>query len=141
MGDVFDDLREEGHITSRQHLTAMLFLRDLQASHGSSGGLVGDTTPRVQTGLQQRLAPPDGHGHYALARLDNRLHRLRSHERRLMGALVKVREQARGSLSDLGRMASGYKTSRTTRAVMVGRIGALLDTLAEEYLGPESNAA
>jgi hypothetical protein len=137
MGDVFDDMRDEGHLSARQHLTAMLLLRDLRAHHGTSAGLVGDISPRVQMCAQARLAPPDGRGGVELGKLDVRLARLRSHERRLMGSLVMCREKARGTLADLGRMASGYKTSRTTRAVMVGRIGALLDTLAEEYLGPE----
>lgn len=138
MGDVFDEMRDEGHLSFRQHLAAMAFLADLQASHGSSAGLVGDMSPRVQVGLRAPLAPPAGQGGVELVKLDERLgKKLRPHERRLMGALVMCREKARGTLADLGRLASGYKTSRTTRAVMVGRIGALLDTLAEEYLGPE----
>ncbi len=138
MGDMISDLHGEGHISARQLRAALAFLNDLHAWHGSSEGLVmGDMQDRVQLCRGARLWPPGGSSSASLAALDARLNRLRGHERRLMASLVKCRELARGSLSDLGRQLSGYKTARTTRAVMVGRIGALLDTLADEYLGPE----
>lgn len=136
MSDVISDLHTEGHITPRQFRAAVAFLCDLQASHGSSGGLVGEVAERVQTGVRARLWPPGGPA--GIVALDQRLRRLRPHERRLMAFLVTHSELARGSLSDFGRTHSGYQTARTTRAVTVGRIGALLDTLAEEYLGPET---
>jgi hypothetical protein len=44
----------------------------------------------------------------------------------------------RGTLSDLGRQRSGYATQKTARAFAVGRVSALLDTLADQYLGVEA---
>jgi hypothetical protein len=55
-----------------------------------------------------------------------------------MANLVKMRELTRGSLADFGRTRSGYKARRDQIAVSIGRIGALLDTLADEYLGAEA---
>ncbi len=136
MGDVFEDLRTEKHISARQYQAAMLFLGDLGAAHGRSGGLVGSTTEKVQTGARERIWPPGGPR--GIVALDQRLNRLRRHERRLMEFLIKHRELARGTLSDWGRVNSGYRTAKTARAVAVGRIGALLDTLADEYLGPDA---
>jgi hypothetical protein len=133
--DIFEDLRSEGHLTARQHLAGMLLLRDLQAAHGRSAGLVGSPSEKVQTGASERICPPGGL--YGIAEMDRRLNRLRPHERRLMSRLVTCREKARGSLPDLGRLLSGYKTAKTTRAVMVGRVGGLLDSVAEIWLGPE----
>jgi hypothetical protein len=137
MGDVLEDLRSEGHLSARQHRAMALFLRDLQANHGTSEGVVGLLAERVQSSTRSRLWPPGGSSG-GLAALDALLYGLRPHERRLVAFLVKHREEARGTLSDFGRVHSGYKTPRTTRAVAIGRIGALLDTLADEYLGPEA---
>jgi hypothetical protein len=136
MGDVLDDLAAEGHLSTRQYRAVVLFLADLRAYHGRSDGLVGQTTEKVDSALREQICPPGGPR--GIVELDNRLNRLRPHERRTMRDLVICREKPRGTLSDLGRLLSGYKTAKTTRAVMVGRIGALLDTLAEEYLGPEA---
>lgn len=137
MGDVFADMRTEGHLSERQHLAGMLFLRDLQGQHGHSSGIVGEMRDKVDVSVRPRLWPPGGPSGSGLAPLDARLNRLRGHERRLMGWLIKHRELARGTLSDFGRLHSGYQTAKTQRAVAVGRIGALLDTLADEYLGAE----
>jgi hypothetical protein len=65
------------------------------------------------------------------------LNRLHPHERQLMAHLVKTRELTRGSLSDFGRTRSAYQTQKTARAYAVARVSALLDTLAEQYLGPQ----
>jgi hypothetical protein len=116
-----------------------MFLAELRGAHGTSAGLVSETAERVDAGVRQRLCPPGGPSG-TLPALDARLNRLRSHERRLMAYLIRHRELVRGGLSDFGRTHSGYKTARTTRAFAVGQIAALLDTLAEEYLGPEQAA-
>jgi hypothetical protein len=134
MGDVFEDMRAEAHLTERQYLAGLMVLRDLQAWHGTSGGIVGEVRDKVDVSTRPLLWPPGGP---SIAALDYRLNRLRPHERRLMAFLIKHRELARGTLGDFGRMYSGYKTAKTTRAVTVGRIGALLDSLADEYLGPQ----
>ena len=135
MADVIDDIDMEGHLTSRHRLAATMFMADLQSSHGTSEGVVADTQPRVDTSVRPRFWPVGSPGD--IASLDQRLNRLRRHERQLMGHLVKSRELARGSLSDYGRMRSGYQSQKTARAYAVGRVVALLDTLADEYLGPE----
>jgi hypothetical protein len=114
-----------------------MFWRDLTAWYGGSEGLVmGDINDRVQLSRGARMWPPGGSYSAALSTFDARLNRLRRHERRLVGWLIKHRELARGTLADFGRTTSAYKTRRDQRAVSVGRIGALLDTLADEYLGP-----
>jgi hypothetical protein len=136
MGDVLDTLKEDGHLSERRYRAGMLFLADLQAAHGSSDGLVGQASEKVDSGARERLRPPGGPS--GIAELDGRLNRLRRHERRLMEWLIRHRELNRGSLADLGRMDSGYATVKTGRAYAAGRIASLLDTLAEEYLGPEA---
>jgi hypothetical protein len=136
MSDVISDLHTEGHLTPRQFRAAVAFLGDLRGVHGRSAGLVGEMAEKVDSGCRTRLGPSGGPS--GIFALDQRLNRLRGHERRLMEYLIKHRELARGSLSDFGRLHSGYKTARTTRAVAIGRIGALLDTLADEYLEPDA---
>jgi hypothetical protein len=136
MGDVLETLHQEGRLTDRRYRAGMLFLADLQATHGDSSGLVGQIGEKVQAGVRERLAPPGGPR--GIADLDGRLNRLRRHERELMGWLVRHKERNRGSLADLGRVDAGYVTVKTGRAYAAGRISALLDTLAEEYLGPAS---
>lgn len=132
--DVISDLHSEGHISARGFRAAVLFLSDLRAAHGSSGGLVSQLSDKVQTGARELLWPPGGP--VGIAEFDRRVNRLRPHERQLLAFLVKHREHARGTLADLGRQISGYKTAKTMRAVVVGRVGALCDSLAELY--PES---
>jgi hypothetical protein len=131
--DVIDDLHAEGHLTQRQHQAALLFLRELQASCGRSAGLVMDISERVDTSRRPASRPPGGP---SVAHLDQRLNRLHGHERQLMAHLVRSRELARGKLSDYGRTRSAYATQKTARAFAVGRVSALLDSLADTYLGP-----
>lgn len=135
MGDVISDLHNEGHISPRQFRAVVCFLSDWQAYHGHSGGLVGQLAEKVQTAPREPLWPPGGP--VGIVEFDRRLNRLRPHERTLLRFLVTHREKARGTLSDLGRQISGYKTAKTTRAVVVGRVGALCDSLAEIYTEPE----
>lgn len=134
MGDLLEDLQQERHLSERQWLAATLFLRDLQGVHGHSGGLVGELRDKVDVSVRPRLWPPGGPSG-DLGALDARLNRLRGHERRLMEFLIRHRELARGSLKDFGRMHSAYTKRETARAYAIGRIAALLETLADEYLG------
>lgn len=134
MGDVISDLHQEGHVSPKQFRAAVSFLNDLHAWHGGSGGLVlGDIDDRVQMSHEGRLWPPGGSYSAALGAFDARLKLLRPHERHLMRRLVVGKEMARGTLADLGRLSSGYKTAKTRKAVAVGRICAFLDTLVEIY--------
>jgi hypothetical protein len=140
MADVFEDLRAEGHLTGRQHQAVIRFLAELQTHHGRSDGIVGQIAERVQTSVRARLWPPGGPSGN-LGSLDARLNRLRGHERRLMAYLIKHRELTRGSLRDFGRVHSAYTKRETARAYAVGRIAALAETLADEYLGPIESEA
>jgi hypothetical protein len=135
MGDVFADLRQEKHLTARQYQAGLWLLAELQARHGASAGLVGEVAEKVDTCVRARLWPPGGPSGIAI--LDARLRRLRGHERRLMEFLIRSRELPRGRLADFGRTHSAYTKRETARAVAVGRISAFLDSLADEYLGPE----
>lgn len=136
MGDVLEALHAEGHLSPRQHRAFALFLCSLQAQHGTSEGIVMQLAERVQSSSKGRLRPPGGRpGH--IAGLDALLHRLRPHERRLLAFMIRHRELPRGSLRDFGRQVSGYTDRIPARAVAIGRIGALLDTLADEMLAQE----
>jgi len=131
--DVLAELHKEGHITDRQYGTACRFVADMQASHGTSDGIVSQTQERVQTSHRARTRPPGGGDPDAFARMDRLLCQLRSHERGVLEFLILRRELPRGSLCDLGRQLSRYQTNKTTRAAAVGRIGALLDSVVELY--------
>lgn len=133
MGELISELHSEGHVNPRQFRAVVALLSDLRAYHGDSGGLVGYPTEKVQTGASERIWPPGGPP--GIVELGNRLNRLRPHERHLMRRLVVGKEMARGTLADLGRLSSGYKTAKTRKAVAVGRICAFLDTLVEIYDG------
>lgn len=133
--DILSDLLDEGHLSPRLARAAMALIRDLQAPHGRSAGLVGSTAEKIQTGLREPLWPSGGPR--GIVAFDERINRLWQHERQWMAELVKSRESARGSLADLGRQRSGYKTAKTTRAVAVGMTVAFLHSLAEIYFGPD----
>jgi hypothetical protein len=133
MADLIQDLAAEKHLSPRQIRAASMFLRELQAHHGSSGGLVTNITEKIDVGRQARLRPPGGP---SIAALDARLNKLHQHERVLLAALVRHGEKGRATLSDYGRQRSGYSTGRTARAFSVGRVSGLLETLADTYFGP-----
>lgn len=133
LGDVFDELHREGHISDGDYVACCRFLDDLRRSHGNSDGIVGQVCERVQTSTRERLAPPGGGDVDAFARVTRLLDSLPDHQRKWIGSLIVKREVARGSLSDLGRITSAYKTNKTTRAFAVGRITAISASIAERY--------
>lgn len=133
MGDVVEELHREGHVPDDHCLAVYRLLEDMRRAHGSSDGIVGQVCERVQTCTRERLAPPGGGDLDAFNRMTRLLDALSVHERRLLNFLVVQRELARGSLSDLGRMSSGYQTNKTTRAFAVGRISSLLASIHESY--------
>ena len=133
MGDVVDELHREGHVSDAHYVASCRLLEDMRRSHGTSDGIVGQVCERVQSSRRERLAPPGGGDPDAFARMTRLLDGLAGHERRLLNFLIVQRELARGSLSDLGRMSSGYKTNKTTRAFAVGRVMSLLASIHEVY--------
>lgn len=124
--------RDGAHIPPDHLASARRFLDCLQACHGDSVGVVGMYGERVQTSFRQRLRPSGGAGNErARALMERVIAGLRSHERALLMWLIIRKELPRGALADLGRQASAYRTSKTTRAYTVGRISALLATIHE----------
>jgi hypothetical protein len=133
MADVVEELRKEGHVSDAHYVASCRLLEDMRRAHGSSDGIVGNVCERVQTSRRVRLGPPGGGDQDAFDRMMRMLDALSQHERKLLGFLIVQRELPRGSLSDLGRMTSGYQTNKTTRAFAVGRISSLLASIHERY--------
>ena len=134
MPDVVADLVLEGHLQPRLQRAAQLFLVALQASHGSSGGLVMSTRDKIDVSRRPSYGPPPGGGSIAL--MERLLKGLHHHERELLKHLVTAREKPRGALSDYGKGRSAYASQRTAHAFAVGRLTGLLETLAEKIDGP-----
>jgi hypothetical protein len=125
-----EELREEGHLSLRQYQAGVMLLRMLQTWHGTSRGFARWVVERIDNGnYEEALEHRASKAH--LGQLDNLLKGLRSHERELLKFLVVHRELPRGSLADWGRQHSGYKTNKTRRAVIVGRVTGFLDSVAE----------
>jgi hypothetical protein len=133
MADLIQDLAAEKHLSPRQLRAAGMFLRELQAHHGHSAGLVMHLSEKIDAGRQARLRPPGG---ASIAALDSRLGKLHQHERVLLAALVRHGEKGKATLSDYGKARSNYQTQRTSKAFATGRVSALLETLADTYFGP-----
>jgi len=136
-GDLLDELKGEQHLTDRQYLAGNVLLTMLRTSHGSSNGLVGQISDKVDSSARQPLWPVGG---ASIAHVDSLLKGLRRHERELFKFLVVHKELPRGSLADWGRTRSAYKTNKTRRAVTVGRVTGFLDSVAELCL-PQAEAA
>jgi hypothetical protein len=133
-GDVIEELWKEGHIPQEHYMSARRFLHDMRRFHGHSHGVV-QYGERVQSSYTDRL-PALGGSSEAFRRVQKLLDGLYAHDRGLFNYLVRKKELARGSLSDLGRMWSGYKTNKTTRAYMAGRVASLIATMHENYCEP-----
>src|SRR5688572_17290886 len=86
--DYVELLRLGGHLTTRQSMAAVLFLRALQAPHGTSSGIVGEISERVDAGRRPRLWPPGGSPRANIVALDDLMKRLRPHERHLMNFVL-----------------------------------------------------
>lgn len=134
-GDIVSELHKEGHISDHAYVVFCRFLHDLRMCHGTSDGIVGQLSERVQSSTRARLAPPGGGDPDSYARVRKVFDGLFDHERRLFGYLVTQRERAFNSLSDFGRQTSNYKTNKTTRAYTVGRVNGLVASIAELSVG------
>ena len=133
MADVLLSLQREGHLRDAHCVTGFNFLKDLQRSHGSSDGLVGMMSDKVDASFKPSMAPPGAGNAGGLDQLDFVLSRLRSHERNLLKYLVEHRELPRGGLLDWARQHCNYTTQKTAKAFAVGRIQSMLESMAEIY--------
>lgn len=141
LGDVVLELQKEKHLTEGQVRAALAFLRDMRAAYGCSDGVVGQIAEKVDSSTRSRVAPPGRPANGSHVRMSHVLRNLRMHERETLHFLIMKREFTRGSLSDLGRMSSGYQTQRTARAAATGQVRALLASVAELYESQMAAAA
>jgi len=131
---IVSELYKKGRITPRQAKAAQMFLNDLTAYHGSTG--TGGYGERVDSSRK-----PGGklsgwtQSHVDCQRI---LDRLWFHERRTLEYLIVNRERQRPSLADFGREAFGYEDRSMATAAAIAKIGGLLDSIAEHYLGAEA---
>lgn len=133
LGDVLTGLHREGHVRPHQARAVSLFLDDMRRCHGSSAGLVCqmDNDKIGNSGKAMFLT---SHGDlFAFERMQSLLASLHPHERQTLAFLITCKEKDRGSLADYGRRHSAYEPAKTTRAWSVGRISALLESIAERY--------
>ena len=130
-GDVVAELVKEGHIPQSLAAAAHRLLMDFRGAYGSSEGIVSQVTERVQSSVRMRDRPPGYPANSCQERMSYVLRHLRAHERETLHWLVMKRELPRGSLADLGRVTSAYKTQKTARAAATGQVRALLATICE----------
>jgi hypothetical protein len=111
-----------------------LLMAYLQMCAGSSAGLVLQFADKVDAGGLlgfKPCYPGDSFALQAQERISKMLLGLRQHERALLTFLIVRRERAYGKLSDYGKGKSSYSVNRTAHACAIGRLGALLDSVAE----------
>lgn len=128
---IVSDLYKRGRISPRQARAAQMFLADLTAYHGSTG--MAGYQERVDTSTTGSKLSGWTQAHCNCQRI---LDRLWFHERETLHYLITQRERARGSLADLGRQLYGYADQDMAVAAATAKISAVLETIAEQYLGP-----
>lgn len=135
LGYVIDDIQKEAsHLTTYQKLAAALVMQHMCGVVGSSDGLVGQLSTKVDCSTRPRALPPNPHG-YINEQVARAVSNLRDHEKELLRRMAGGRGRC---LSDYGKVKSGFKVNRTARAFAIGRVSALLDTVAElAHLKPE----
>jgi hypothetical protein len=135
LGYVVDDIQKEAnHLTTWQKLAAALLMQHMSGVIGSSDGLVGQMSTKVDCSTRPRAAPPNSYGsvNHQIAQV---VSSLRPHEKDLLSRIARGRG---GCLADYGKVKSGFQVNRTARAFAIGRVSALLDTVAElAQLKPE----
>ena len=133
LGYVIDDIRGDGrgegasHLTIWQYQAAQLIMQHMAGTIGSSEGLVGQMGTKVDCSTRPRMAPPNPGGAIN-EQVSRQLKGLREHEVELLSRIAYGRGRC---LEDYGKVKSSYKTSKTARAFAIGRVTALLDTVAE----------
>ncbi len=134
LGFVINDIqREEKHLTIYQRDAALLLMAYMEATGGSSAGLVGRMADKVDCSTVQRSHPPGG------GELDERWARLlRSLHKHELELITRIAHGRGGCLEQLGKVKSSFKANRTARAFAIGRVTALLDSVVElAQLKPE----
>ena len=128
LGYVIDDIRKEAsHLTNWQVQAAQLLMAHMSGpGGGSSDGLVGQISDKVDCSRRPRMFPPLGGD--ATSAISRELSRLRQHEIDLLSRIALGRGRC---LEDYGKIHSSYKTNKTARAFAIGRVTALLDSVAE----------
>lgn len=128
LGYVVDDIRKEAsHLTVYQYQAAMLIMQHMSGGGGSSEGLVGQMADKVDCSTVARIAPPNPGG-WVDERTSRELRGLRQHEIELISRIAFGRGRC---LEEYGMVNSGYKTNKTARAFAIGRVTALLESVAE----------
>lgn len=130
LGYVIDDIRKEAsHLTNWQLAAAQLLMVHMngQAS-GNSAGMVGQMSDKVDCSRVARTYPPGVGGVALTETISRQLRGLRQHEIDLLSKIAFGRGRC---LEDYGRVRSSFKANRTARAFAIGRVTALLDSVAE----------
>ena len=137
LGFIIEDIRKEAsHLTQDQYMAALHIIRYMEglAGVGSSDGLVGQMQDKVDCSTKARTFPPIGSG-YMDERTARQIRQLRQHE---IALLTRIAHGRGGALEEYGKINSSYKVNRTARAFAIGRVTALLESVAElAQLKPE----
>lgn len=128
-GGVIDEMYDAGHIPDRLLVSSRRFLHDLRREHGSSAGLVGGYSERIEVRQDGRLIAL-GTDFDAWDRIRRVIDNLNAAEAELFAWLVSRRELRRGQLADWGRAHSGCKTDKACTAFAAGQIRSLLESIA-----------
>lgn len=130
--DLLTDLKRQGHISDDLYIAGCRLVHDMTRFHGSSAGIVAQYGERTAKGdgSSERRNVSDFD---AFRRMDAILSAMRDHERKMLAFCVLSRELERGSLADWGRQQSSFKTRQQAKAVAVGQVKTLLQTISELY--------
>jgi hypothetical protein len=130
MAEVLDEMRRQKRLTDSELHAGYLFLRDLCAYHGRTGGLVGSTAERVDKSLSVGAGANWTRAHERCQRALDGLH---GHERRVLEWMICHRERARPDLATLGRQVSTYSNRDHAIAAAVSAIAGVLRSIMEVY--------
>ena len=126
------DLSAQGRITKLQAAAALALDADLEANTGRSLCKVGSYEPRVDGGGHGWREPQIGIDHDASDRIDRLTMMLHPHERDLLGQIIRLNFVARGGIAALA-VETCYGSEQLRNAAIIGRVQALLDTVAVFY--------
>lgn len=131
---IVSELYKKGRISPRQARAAQMFLVDLTAYHGSTG--TGGYGERVDSSRK----PGGKLSGWTQSHINCQaiLDRLWHHERKTLEYLILNREKARPSLADFGRSVFGYEDRSMATAAAIAKIGCLLDSIGEHYIGVDA---
>jgi hypothetical protein len=133
MPDLIQPLAKSGRLSHEAMLGYHNLIRDLQAEHGTSGGLALRYCERVQTSLrnfENMTGHTDAHN-----RCQKIIDALNPKQRDLIAFLTKAKERgaSRGNISTWGVDHAKYKSTDLNSAWAVGQIDALGTFLYYQY--------